>query len=116
MHNFARRLREIRLARRLTQAKLAAQIDVSVNQVQHYEKGRNMLPAERLMLLASVRSIARSPISSPTRPFEPSRAAPARRCVATTRCLCHAALSSDGGRHVMGYAEIYRRATARDYA
>jgi transcriptional regulator with XRE-family HTH domain len=48
MSDFGRRLREIRIDRKLTQAKIAKHIGVTESQVQFYEKGRNMPPADRL--------------------------------------------------------------------
>jgi transcriptional regulator with XRE-family HTH domain len=84
---FGLRLREIRIDRRLRQAQLAKQIGVSESQVQFYEKGRNMPPTDRLVLI--VRALycevpdLFAEVGSPTRFQRRRAAAPAARRPAT---------------------------------
>lgn len=53
-HLLGRRIAEIRKARRCTQQELAAHLKINKRQLQNYEGGVSIIPAERLAEIASV--------------------------------------------------------------
>lgn len=48
------RIRDARIAKRMTQRELAAKLGLSLGPIQHYERGRNAITVDRLSQIAKV--------------------------------------------------------------
>ncbi|MDM8550793.1 helix-turn-helix transcriptional regulator [Desulfobacterales bacterium HSG2] len=51
--NIGKKIRELRLNRKITQEKLAEELDVSIQQLHKYEAGKNRIAIEKLIRIAN---------------------------------------------------------------